>query len=48
MWKMDCVFHVLDLEIVLTENIQNNILLFWIFFTNFFLVFENTFLKMTK
>ena len=41
-------FRVLDFECVFIENTQNNKKLFWIFFTNFFLIFENAFLKITK
>ena len=33
---------------VLAKNSQNDFLLFWISFTKFFLIFENTFLKIVK
>ena len=46
--KMNVIFRVLVLKFILVENAQNNILLFWVFFINFFCVFKNVFLKIVK
>ena len=51
MWDwvgVGCVFRVLDFKPVFFENAQNNKKSFCVFFTNFFLVFKNAFLKITK